>query len=165
MWNVGDAGSSGIFQGAVRRVGQLHRSMLCTAPAFPRLALNWQEARTDLVSTLTAASFIALYTDPVRRLLQLGFLLLMVVTFVAPVAECFDQWDAPGLGNDTEFALFRFVFFMCLVLVVAMLVALKALKMQFASRLVPLRVVFLIESLVWVMPSPVPPHSSPPLRI
>ena len=76
-----------------------------------------------------------------------------------------DRWDAPGLGNDTEFALFLFVFLICLVLVVATLVALGALKRQFVSRLVRLRVAFLIETLAWVMPSPVPPHSSPPLRI
>lgn len=100
-----------------------------------------------------------------RRLLQLGFLLLMLATFVAPLVECFDRWDAPGLSNDTEFALFLFVFLLCLVLVVAMLVALGALKRQFVSRLVPLRVAFVFESLAWVMPSPVPPHSSPPLRI
>jgi len=34
---VGDAGSLGVFQRAVRRVGQLYRSTLCTVPAFPRL--------------------------------------------------------------------------------------------------------------------------------
>jgi len=101
----------------------------------------------------------------VKRLFQLGFLLLIVAAFVAPLAECFDRWDAPGLGNDTEFALFLFVFLICLVLVAAMLVALGALKRQFVSRLVPLRMTFLMETLVWVMPSPVPPHSSPPLRI
>jgi len=101
----------------------------------------------------------------VKRLFQLGFILLIVATFVAPLAECFDRWDAPGLGNDTEFALFLFVFLICLVLVVAMLVALGALKRQFVSRLVPLRMTFLMETLVWVMPFPVPPHSSPPLRI
>lgn len=100
-----------------------------------------------------------------RRVLQLGFLLLMIATFVAPIAECFDRWDAPGLGNDTEFAFFFFVFLICLVLVVAMLVALGALSRQFVSRLVPLRVAFLIETLDWVMPLPIPPHSSPPLRI
>ena len=35
--NVEDADSIGVFQGAVRRVGQLYRSTLCTVPAFPRL--------------------------------------------------------------------------------------------------------------------------------
>jgi len=98
-------------------------------------------------------------------LLKLGFFLLMIASFIAPIAEFFDRWDATGLCNDTEFALFLFVFLICLVLVVAMLVALRALKRQFVSRLLPLRVACLIDSLVWVMPSPVPPHSSPPLRI
>lgn len=100
-----------------------------------------------------------------KRLFQLGFLLLIVATFVAPLAECFDRWDAPGLGNDTEFALFLFVFLICLVLVVAMLVALGALKRQFVARQVLSRMKFLNETLDCVMPSPVPPHSSPPLRI
>lgn len=98
-------------------------------------------------------------------MLQLGFLLLMLTTFVAPVFESFDRWDAPGLGNDTEFALFLFVFLLCLVLVVAMLVAFDALKMRFVSRLVPLSMRTLFERLLCVLPAPVPPHSSPPLRI
>ncbi len=100
-----------------------------------------------------------------RRLFQLGFLLLMLGTFVAPLAECFDRWDAPGLGNDTECALFLLVFLICLVLVVALLVALGALKRHFVSRIGPLRMAFVFESLLCVMPSLVPPHSSPPLRI
>jgi hypothetical protein len=105
------------------------------------------------------------YSLEVRRLLQVGFLLLMLATFVAPVVEMFDRWDAPGLGNDTEFALFLFVFLLCLVLVVAMLVAFETLKMQFISRLVPLLMATFFERITCVMPAPVPPHSSPPLRI
>lgn len=100
-----------------------------------------------------------------RRLLQLGFLLLTLVTFVAPVLESFDCWDAPGLENDTDFAFFVFVFLLCLVLVVAMLVAFEALKMHFVSRLVPLRMPPFFERLICVIPVAVPPHSSPPLRI
>jgi len=105
------------------------------------------------------------YTYFVRRLLQLGFVLLIMATFLAPIAECFDRWDAPGLSNDTEFPLFLFVLFICLVLIVAKLVSLRALTLQFVSRLVPLPVAFASEDIASVLPSPVPPHSSPPLRI
>ena len=124
-------------------------------------------SETRLVSAVCfrALSGSSSYSEEVKRLLQLGFLLLMVATFAPPIGECFDRWDAPGLSNDTEFALFLVVLLICLVLVVAMLVALGALKRQFVSRLVPLRMVSLIESSVWVMPSRVPPHSTPPLRI
>jgi hypothetical protein len=100
-----------------------------------------------------------------RRLLQIGFVLLMMATFLAPIAEFFDRWDAPGLSNDTEFPLFLFVLLICLVLIVAKLVSLQALKLQFVSRLVPLPVAFAFEGITSVLPAPVPPHSSPPLRI
>ena len=45
-----------------------------------------------------------------RRLLQFGTLFFVLVTFLAPLAECFDRWDAPGIGNDTEFAVFFLIF-------------------------------------------------------
>ncbi len=98
-------------------------------------------------------------------MLQLGFLLMMVVTFVTPLAECFDRWDAPGLGNDTEFALFLVVFLLCLVLVVAMLVALRALERQSVLRLLLMRAKSFITRLVRVLSLAIVPHDSPPLRI
>jgi hypothetical protein len=58
-----------------------------------------------------------------RRLLQIGTFLFLLVIFCAPLAECFDRWDAPGLSNDTEFAVFALVFALCLVLVVCLLIA------------------------------------------
>lgn len=39
--NVGDASSTGVFQGQCEGVGQFHRSTLCTVPPFPT-ALSWQ---------------------------------------------------------------------------------------------------------------------------
>ncbi len=105
------------------------------------------------------------YTDFVRRLLQLGLVLLLMASFLAPIAECFDRWDAPGLSNDTELPLFLFVLFICLVLIIAKLVSLRALTLQFVSRLVPLPVAFAFGGIASVMPTPVPPHSPPPLRI
>jgi len=101
----------------------------------------------------------------VRRLLQIAFVLLMIATLLAPLAEFFDRWDAPGLNNDTEFPLFLFVLFICLVLIVARLVSLRALKLQFVSRLVPLAFAFAFDGITSALPAPVPPNNSPPLRI
>ncbi|GAC1357292.1 MAG: hypothetical protein NVSMB3_03860 [Acidobacteriaceae bacterium] len=53
-----------------------------------------------------------------RRLLQLGSFLLILTAFVTPVIEAFDRWDLPGIGNDTEMAVFCVIFVLCLVLLV-----------------------------------------------
>ena len=41
-----------------------------------------------------------------RRLLQFGISLFLLVMFLAPLAELFDRWEAPRLSNDTEFGEF-----------------------------------------------------------
>lgn len=69
----------------------------------------------------------------VRRLLQVGTLLFVLVTFLAPLLECFDRWDAPGLANDTEFGLFALVLVLCLVLLVCALLAARLLLVSFAA--------------------------------
>ena len=51
-----------------------------------------------------------------RRIFQLGTLLLLLTVFLAPVFEFFDRWDAPGLNNDTEMAVFCFVLLLPLLL-------------------------------------------------
>jgi hypothetical protein len=63
----------------------------------------------------------------VRRLLQFATFLFVLVTFLAPLSECFDRWDTPGLSNDTEFAVFALILLLCLVLLVSRLVAACAL--------------------------------------
>ena len=100
------------------------------------------------------------------RLLQFGTVLLMLVTLLVPVSEYFDRWDAAGLTNDTEFALFCIVMLLCLVLVAARLVAARASRMWLASLALP-PVAGLLRSLVpeAVEPRPIPPLASPPLRI
>jgi hypothetical protein len=120
-----------------------------------------------LVKTFSTASFVSatLYTQVVRCVLQIGLVLLLMATFLTPIAEFFDRWDAPGLSNDTEYPLFLFVLFICLVLIVAKLVSLRALTRHFVSRLVPLPVLGAFGEIASVLPAPVPPHSSPPLRI
>lgn len=67
------------------------------------------------------------YDRHMRRLLQIGTWLFLLVMFLAPLAECFDRWDAPGISSDTEFAVLALVFAMCLVLVVCLLIAARSL--------------------------------------
>jgi hypothetical protein len=72
-----------------------------------------------------------------RRLIQIGTLLMLIASFV-PLLEWFDRWDAPGLSNDTEYAVFALVLMICLVLLVGRLISSRAL----ALRLV-------MSSMVW----------------
>ena len=51
-----------------------------------------------------------------RRIFQIGTILLLLAVFLAPVFEFFDRWAAPGLGNDTEMAVLCFVLLLCLLL-------------------------------------------------
>ena len=67
-----------------------------------------------------------------KRLLQIGNLMLLIAAFV-PLLEFFDYWDAPGLSNDTEFAVYAVVFAICLVLLVCKLIASGVLKFSFIS--------------------------------
>jgi hypothetical protein len=66
----------------------------------------------------------------VKRLLQLGTLLLLLATFVTPISEYFDRWDAAGLSNDTEFAIFVLALSLCLILLVSRSVSVAALLVQ-----------------------------------
>jgi Na+/phosphate symporter len=60
-------------------------------------------------------------------LLQLGTLFILLSTFVTPLVEFFDCWDALGIDNDTELAVFALIFALCLVLLVSKLISLLAL--------------------------------------
>ena len=66
-----------------------------------------------------------------RRLLQFGAV-MMLIGAIVPVIELFDQWDAPGLSNDTEYAVYAFIFAICLVLLLSKLVASDVLRFGFA---------------------------------
>jgi hypothetical protein len=104
--------------------------------------------------------------ERMRRLLQFGCLFLLLVTFVTPLSEWFDRWDAPGLSNDAEFAIFALVLTLCLVLLVSRLVSTLALLIRLiaephrqpAERSGPMPAHSLIAFFV-------PPLSPPPLRI
>jgi len=68
-----------------------------------------------------------------RRLLQLGTVLLVLSTILVPIAELFDRWDSPGISNDTEFAFFAVMLLFCLVLLISRLVAVLGLRMRLVT--------------------------------
>jgi hypothetical protein len=74
-----------------------------------------------------------------RRLLQFGTVMLLIAAFIVPLMEFFDHWDAPGLSNDTEYAIYALVFAICLALLVSKLISSGALKLGFISCRVFLR--------------------------
>ncbi|MCU1223261.1 MAG: hypothetical protein JWQ42_1354 [Edaphobacter sp.] len=99
-------------------------------------------------------------------MLQVGTFLFVLVTFLAPLMECFDRWDAPGLANDTEFGLFTLIFALCLVLLVCMLMAARSMLVKFAS----IRSFFFDHCWLPIMSALctsllIPPRINSPLRI
>ena len=73
-----------------------------------------------------------------RRLFQFGAI-MMLIGALYPLLELFDRWDAPGLSNDTEFAVYSLLFAICLVLLLCKLISSGALKFGFVSWRVFLR--------------------------
>jgi hypothetical protein len=72
-----------------------------------------------------------------KRLCQLGISLILLATFVAPLAELFDTWDTAGLANDTEFATLVLVFAFGLILAVCVLLVQLAFLIRLCSSLLP----------------------------
>jgi hypothetical protein len=101
-----------------------------------------------------------------RRLLQIGTMLLLLVSFAVPLAEYFDRWDPAGVADDTEFAVFAFVLAVCLILLVCQLVALALLLMRFVWLRHLVRASdSVVDAGRRVVACFVPPLCSPPLRI
>lgn len=63
------------------------------------------------------------YIKRVLFLLRCMTMFLLITGLVSPIAELFDHWDPPGLGNDTEMPLFAFVLMLSLILLVCRLLA------------------------------------------
>ncbi|GAC1415734.1 MAG: hypothetical protein NVSMB62_04140 [Acidobacteriaceae bacterium] len=100
-----------------------------------------------------------------KRLLQFGTLLFLLVTFLTPVLEWFDRWDASGLGNDSEFAVFVLCFALCLVLVLMKLLSALALKIAIVWRRFPVPQVSHVRRDITVCSALRPPLLTNPLRI
>jgi Na+/phosphate symporter len=91
--------------------------------------------------------------------------MLLLAAFLTPLVEFFDQWDPPGPSNDTEMAVFGFIFALCLVLLVCKLTAALAnlISLILMPHLRPTRESPLQQSRIFSML--ILPQSSPPLRI
>jgi hypothetical protein len=69
----------------------------------------------------------------VKLLLRFVTILMITMTLLMPLLECFDRWDSPGLGNDTEFPLFLITLFISLVLLAAVAFASRTMARQNAQ--------------------------------
>jgi hypothetical protein len=100
-----------------------------------------------------------------KRLLKFATILLVTVTFLMPLLECFDRWDKPGLTNDTEFPVFLVVLFVALVLLAVGAMARRALDRQgntVEGYILYEPFVVLLDAWTDIV---VAPFVSPPLRI
>lgn len=103
-----------------------------------------------------------------RRILELGTLLLLLTTLLTPISEMLDRWDPPGLANDTEMHLFALVLLLALVLLVARLLSVLSHRLLALTEhgRSPAAAAFLHGIAAAQLPIlSVPPQFSPPLRI
>ena len=106
------------------------------------------------------------YTGLVRRLLQLGVLLLSVAAVLTPLVEWFDRWDPPvSPMTDTEFSVFGLILVLCLILLVSRLLAVLRKVVMSTTFFLPWRGDGLRREGSFAGAGFVIPHSSPPLRI
>lgn len=90
----------------------------------------------------------------------------MMVALLAPISEYFDRWDAPGISNDVEFAVFSLILTLCLVLLVSRLIASFGLLIeQFSIRHVPDCSNGAVADAYSAFTLVVPPRNTTPLRI
>lgn len=102
-----------------------------------------------------------------KLLAKIGLVLFIAATLMTPVLEYFDRWDpTPGPMHDTEFALFAVLLLLCLVLLVAILLARASVAVELVTELIeyePLRVRASSQAHVRVVFRP--PPLEIPLRI
>lgn len=88
-----------------------------------------------------------------------------MAVILTPLAEIFDRWDTAGLDNDTEFAVFAFVFALCLVLLICRLISSLARfghRVRLPEGISPGKA---LANVLRVFGDSIMPHASPPLRI
>lgn len=102
-----------------------------------------------------------------KRLLRFVTIIMVTVTFLMPLLECFDRWDSPGLGNDTELPIFLITLFIALVILVAVAIARRTMAQQNAQTETDIIYEFLRSEFRSWTDIPVSPFTSisPPLRI
>ena len=106
------------------------------------------------------------YTAIVRKLLQFGSFLLILVAIATPICAFFDRWDPPSLGDDTEMTVFALVLVLCLLLLVCKLLAAFAVPLtRLGGRELDWDEVASMWSRIADTILFVPPQSPSPLRI
>jgi hypothetical protein len=100
-----------------------------------------------------------------KRLLRIVTIIMVGVTVLMPVLECFDRWDRPGLGNDTELPFFLIALFITLVILVAAAVARRMMGRQTAQTETAIVYEFIRSEFRSWTDIAVSPFISPPLRI
>jgi hypothetical protein len=100
-----------------------------------------------------------------KRLLRFVTIMMVTVTVLMPLLECFDRWDRPGLGNDTELPIFLITLFITLVILAAVAIARRLMDRQNAQTEIDIVYEFVrSESHSWT-DIVISPFVSPPLRI
>lgn len=102
-----------------------------------------------------------------KRLLRFVTMIMVTMTFLMPLLECFDRWDRPGLRNDTELPVFLITLFFSLVILVAVAIARRAMARQNAQTETDIVCEFVRSEFRSWADIPVSPFISisPPLRI
>lgn len=102
-----------------------------------------------------------------KRLLRLLTIVMVTMTLLMPILECFDRWDSPGLRNDSEFPIFLITLFLSLVMLVAVAIARRTMARQNAQTETDIVYRFVRSVFRSLTEIPVSPFTSasPPLRI
>lgn len=100
-----------------------------------------------------------------RRLFQLGVALLIAAALLTPIFEFFDRWDSAGLANDTEYAVFTFIFALCLVLLLCKLLSSLAAMVHLVRFATPQAEPKNPASFLGHFAQSITPYTSPPLKI
>ena len=99
-----------------------------------------------------------------KRLFKLVTIFLVAMTILMPVLECFDRWDRPGLGNDTELPLFLIMLFVSFVLMAVAAIAARAMERQSEQTTTEIIYEFVRVRVTSWTDVIVPAVLSPPLR-
>jgi len=102
-----------------------------------------------------------------KQLLRFVTIVMVTMTLLTPLLECFDRWDRPGLGNDTEFPLFLITLFITLVILIAAAISRRMMARQNAQTETGIACEFVRSEFLWPTDITASPFSSisPPLRI
>ena len=102
-----------------------------------------------------------------KRPLRVVTIIMVTMTLLMPLLECFDRWDRPGLGNDTELPVFLFTLFITLVILAAAAIASRVMARQNAQTETEIAYEFVRSEFRFWADILVSPFTaiSPPLRI